>query len=205
MQCTSWTKQIIWLLAKWFVYHLCLSWKILKSLSQMQYPMFYPLHCPVDSFLSLWIMKIRVVSHMHSSGQRLYNSVIRRWQTDLEAGSNACSEVPTSGVVVQLLVASISCVTCSLWTGLLKTIAHKVSIAVNGYDVWVVMLIFCVLVLVATTFISHTVGAMVILPIVQTVGSELPVRLSSLWPPSINSNMHSRAPAYSDLMVQLIM
>lgn len=68
--------------------------------------------------------------------------------------------------------------TFGLRTGLLKTIAHAVSKAVDGYNVWIVMLIFCALVLVATTFISHTVGAMVILPIVQTVGSELPVRPS---------------------------
>lgn len=62
--------------------------------------------------------------------------------------------------------------------GLLKSIASSVSHAVDGYNVWIVLLIFCVLVLVATTFISHTVGAMVILPIVQTVGSELPVSTS---------------------------
>ena len=39
--------------------------------------------------------------------------------------------------------------------------------------------IFCALVLVATTFISHTVGAMVILPIVRAVGAAMPVRKAS--------------------------
>lgn len=61
-------------------------------------------------------------------------------------------------------------------SGLLLTIARGVSEAVDGLNTWLVLCIFCALVLVATTFISHTVGAMVILPIVQTVGSQLPVR-----------------------------
>lgn len=60
-------------------------------------------------------------------------------------------------------------------SGLLLTVAKYVSEAVDGLNVWLVLLIFCALVLVATTFISHTVGAMVILPIVQTVGDQLPV------------------------------
>ena len=41
---------------------------------------------------------------------------------------------------------------------------------------WAVFAIFCALVLVATTFISHTVGAMVILPIVSAVGTQMEVR-----------------------------
>ena len=45
---------------------------------------------------------------------------------------------------------------------------------VDGHTLWTVLIIFCSLVLLCTTFISHTVGAMVILPIVQTVGEQLP-------------------------------
>ena len=61
-------------------------------------------------------------------------------------------------------------------SGLLQAVATAVSELVDGLGVWVVLAIFCVLVLVATTFISHTVGAMIILPVVQTVGAQLPVR-----------------------------
>ena len=45
---------------------------------------------------------------------------------------------------------------------------------VAGLDLWSVLAIFCALVLLATTFVSHTVGAMVVLPIVQSVGQQLP-------------------------------
>jgi di/tricarboxylate transporter len=49
-----------------------------------------------------------------------------------------------------------------------------ISTLVGGQSLWAVLAIFCGLVLVGTTFISHTVGAMVILPIVQSVGDKMP-------------------------------
>jgi len=51
---------------------------------------------------------------------------------------------------------------------------------VRGQSLWSVLAIFCGLVLVGTTFISHTVGAMVILPIVQSVGDHMPGNHSKL-------------------------
>ncbi|KIY94905.1 hypothetical protein MNEG_13057 [Monoraphidium neglectum] len=59
-------------------------------------------------------------------------------------------------------------------SGLLLTIAQAIQSMVDGLDLWSVLAIFCALVLMATTFISHTVGAMVILPIVQSVGQQMP-------------------------------
>lgn len=51
---------------------------------------------------------------------------------------------------------------------------QTISKLVAGQSLWAVLAIFCGLVLVGTTFISHTVGAMVILPIVQAVGQQMP-------------------------------
>lgn len=51
---------------------------------------------------------------------------------------------------------------------------------VAGQSLFAVLAIFCGLVLVGTTFISHTVGAMVILPIVQSVGDHMPGNHSKL-------------------------
>ena len=48
-----------------------------------------------------------------------------------------------------------------------------VCLQLQGYSVIAVFAIFCGLVLICTTFISHTVGAMVILPIVQSVGAAM--------------------------------
>lgn len=58
--------------------------------------------------------------------------------------------------------------------GLLAVLLQLISDLVAGESLWAVLAIFCGLVLVGTTFISHTVGAMVILPIVQSVGQHMP-------------------------------
>ncbi|KAI8351639.1 SPX domain-containing protein [Mortierella sp. GBAus27b] len=55
-------------------------------------------------------------------------------------------------------------------SGLLDTIAHHIQDAVAGLSLWMVLLIFSVLTLVFATFVSHTVAAVIILPIVQQVG-----------------------------------
>lgn len=55
-------------------------------------------------------------------------------------------------------------------SGLLDTIAHHIQDAVAGLSLWVVLLIFSALTLVFATFVSHTVAAVIILPIVQQVG-----------------------------------
>ena len=60
-------------------------------------------------------------------------------------------------------------------SGLLSAIAHGIQDLIVDRGTWAVLAIFCALVLVATTFISHTVGAMVILPIVQAVGADMSV------------------------------
>ncbi|KAG9307606.1 hypothetical protein G9A89_023171 [Geosiphon pyriformis] len=58
-------------------------------------------------------------------------------------------------------------------SGLLATIAHQIKDMVQELSPWEVMLAFCWLVLVVATFISHTVGALIILPIVSQVGDSI--------------------------------
>lgn len=65
-------------------------------------------------------------------------------------------------------------------SGLLLSISTFIGELVRGQSLWSVLAIFCGLVLVGTTFISHTVGAMVILPIVQSVGDHMPGNHSKL-------------------------
>lgn len=54
--------------------------------------------------------------------------------------------------------------------------AQAIESATAGFGPWALTATFCALVLVATTFISHTVGAIVILPIVGAVGAQMEVR-----------------------------
>ncbi|KAF9148041.1 low-affinity phosphate transporter [Linnemannia schmuckeri] len=59
-------------------------------------------------------------------------------------------------------------------SGLLHMIAEAVQDYVEGFSLWVVLLIFSGLTLVIATFISHTVAALIILPIVAQIGATLP-------------------------------
>ncbi|KAF8420124.1 SPX domain-containing protein [Tirmania nivea] len=55
-------------------------------------------------------------------------------------------------------------------SGLLHIIAKAVKENVDGMSLYGVLVTFCAMILVVATFISHTVAALIILPIVQQVG-----------------------------------
>jgi len=55
-------------------------------------------------------------------------------------------------------------------SGLLHTIAESITDRVSELSVYGVLVVFAALILVVATFISHTVAALIILPLVQQVG-----------------------------------
>ena len=59
-------------------------------------------------------------------------------------------------------------------SGLLHTIAESITAGVEGMSLYGVLVVFCALILVVATFISHTVAALIVLPLVQTVGQQMP-------------------------------
>ncbi|KAI8063821.1 SPX domain-containing protein [Gongronella butleri] len=65
-------------------------------------------------------------------------------------------------------------------SGLLHTIAEHIEHFVEGYSAFKVLLVFSFLVLVIATFISHTVAALIILPIVAEVGNRMDVPQANL-------------------------
>lgn len=56
-------------------------------------------------------------------------------------------------------------------SGLLKTIAVSITEEVSGLSLYGVTCVFAGLILVVATFISHTVAALIVLPLVQQVGA----------------------------------
>ncbi|KAI5855533.1 SPX-domain-containing protein [Durotheca rogersii] len=58
-------------------------------------------------------------------------------------------------------------------SGLLHTVARTISERVDGMDLYGVLLIFSSLTLVIATFISHTVAALIILPLVSDIGKAM--------------------------------
>jgi phosphate transporter len=58
-------------------------------------------------------------------------------------------------------------------SGLLHTIAGSISDSVGGLSLYGVLIVFTSLILVVATFISHTVAALIVLPLVQQVGQSM--------------------------------
>jgi phosphate transporter len=56
-------------------------------------------------------------------------------------------------------------------SGLLHTIAKSITERVDGFSLYGVLAVFACLILVVATFISHTVAALIILPLVHSVGA----------------------------------
>ncbi|RCI02879.1 low-affinity phosphate transporter [Rhizopus stolonifer] len=60
-------------------------------------------------------------------------------------------------------------------SGLLQDIALRLKDGISDLSVIAILAVFCFLILVFATFVSHTVAALIIVPIVQQVGQQLPV------------------------------
>lgn len=58
-------------------------------------------------------------------------------------------------------------------SGLLHTIAFEIREMVAGMNLYSVFVIFAALILVVATFISHTVAALIVIPIVSQVGASM--------------------------------
>ncbi|KAJ2841977.1 low-affinity phosphate transporter, partial [Coemansia brasiliensis] len=53
-------------------------------------------------------------------------------------------------------------------------LATHIEHVVDGLPLFTVLCVFCGLILIVCTFVSHTVGSLIILPIVSEVGARLP-------------------------------
>ncbi|KUJ13389.1 Sodium/sulfate symporter [Mollisia scopiformis] len=58
-------------------------------------------------------------------------------------------------------------------SGLLETIAKQITGGIEGLSFYSVLVVFAALILVVATFISHTVAAIIILPLMKTIGQDL--------------------------------
>ncbi|KAJ3117185.1 low-affinity phosphate transporter [Physocladia obscura] len=59
-------------------------------------------------------------------------------------------------------------------SGLLAHITSLITPHLNGLSAYMCMLVFSLIVLVITSFVSHTVGALIILPVVAEIGAKMP-------------------------------
>ncbi|KAI1007582.1 putative transporter [Podosphaera aphanis] len=75
--------------------------------------------------------------------------------------------------IIILAAGGLSLGTAVHSSGLLHTIAGMITSAVEGFSLYVILIVFSTLILVVATFISHTVAALIILPLVHSVGMSM--------------------------------
>ncbi|KAI8049709.1 Sodium:sulfate symporter transmembrane region-domain-containing protein [Syncephalis plumigaleata] len=75
--------------------------------------------------------------------------------------------------VIMLAMGGIALGQAVKSSGLLHTIAMAISEAEENFSLWAVLAVFALLMAVIATFVSHTVAALVILPVVNVVGASM--------------------------------
>ncbi|KAH3687989.1 hypothetical protein WICPIJ_001021 [Wickerhamomyces pijperi] len=75
--------------------------------------------------------------------------------------------------IVQLAMGGIALGKAVSSSGLLAVIAKQIQEQVQGYSLFSVMIIFGALILVMATFVSHTVAALIIVPLVAEIGNSM--------------------------------
>lgn len=76
--------------------------------------------------------------------------------------------------VIMLAMGGTALGTCVMTSGLLETIGLMIRDRIAGFSMYTVILIFCFVITVVTSFISHTVGSMILLPLMLTIGQGMP-------------------------------
>ena len=75
--------------------------------------------------------------------------------------------------IVMLAMGGIALGKAVSSSGLLATIALAIQSRVEGFSLFSIMIIFGLLILVVATFVSHTVAALIIVPLIAEIGAQL--------------------------------
>lgn len=119
----------------------------------------------------LWCVLSQLEDVFGESGQIAVIPMVLFFGTGLLSTSDI-NNFPWS--IVILAMGSLALGKAVSSSGLLATIAEALQKKVMDYDTYVIIIIFGALVLVIGTFVSHTVSAIIIIPLVQEIGDSLP-------------------------------
>jgi phosphate transporter len=119
----------------------------------------------------LWCVLTKLEDVFGESGQIAVIPIVLFFGTGLLSTADV-NNFPWS--IVLLAMGSLSLGKAVSSSGLLATIAGALQKKVMDYDLYVIVIIFGILVLVIGTFVSHTVSAIIIIPLVQEIGDLLP-------------------------------
>lgn len=119
----------------------------------------------------LWCVETQIEHEFGSAGLIAVIPMVLFFGTGLLSTADV-NNFPWS--IVILAMGSLSLGKAVSSSGLLATVASALQKKIIDYDMWVILIIFGILVLVIGTFVSHTVSAIIIIPLVQEIGDALP-------------------------------
>lgn len=119
----------------------------------------------------LWCVESQIEGAFGASGEIAVLPIVLFFGTGL-LSTNDLNTFPWSIVILAMGGVALGDAVSS--SGLLKTIATSLQKRIENDGVMAILCIFGVLMLVIGTFVSHTVSAIIIIPLVQKVGDSLP-------------------------------
>ncbi|CCH60398.1 hypothetical protein TBLA_0C06010 [Henningerozyma blattae CBS 6284] len=119
----------------------------------------------------LWCVEKQIEGAFGASGQIAVLPIVLFFGTGLLT-SHDLNTFPWSTVI--LAMGSVALGDAVSSSGLLKTIATSLQKRIEHDSVMAILCIFGVLMLVVGTFVSHTVSAIILIPLVQEIGDSLP-------------------------------
>ncbi|KAI9276393.1 SPX domain-containing protein [Sporodiniella umbellata] len=127
--------------------------------------------------IALWCAESSIESHIGDTGVIATIPLFVFFGTGILNKSDLNAFLWSVVVLAQGGMALGNAVTSS---GLLQDIALRIKDGVQNLEPIAILAIFAFLILVFSTFVSHTVAALIIVPIVQQVGASLPVPHANL-------------------------
>lgn len=119
----------------------------------------------------LWCVLTKLETTFGESGEVAIIPIVLFFGTGLLSTADI-NNFPWS--IVILAMGSLALGKAVSSSGLLATIAKALQKKVMDFDIYVVLIIFGILILVIATFVSHTVSAIIIIPLVKEIGDSLP-------------------------------
>jgi phosphate transporter len=119
----------------------------------------------------LWCVESQIESEFGSAGLIAVFPMVLFFGTGLLTTADI-NNFPWS--IVILAMGSLALGKAVSSSGLLSTIAVALQRRIINYSMHVILMIFGILILVIGTFVSHTVSAIIIIPLVQEIGDNLP-------------------------------
>lgn len=166
---------ILAMLCAWGI--ICFTFKFHKTKLQKFTPIrtkftlkqYYVIAVSVGTIL-LWCVESKIESAFGSSGQIAVLPMILFFGTGLLT-TNDLNSFPWS--IVVLAMGGIALGKAVSTSGLLGTIARSLQRRIADDGLFAILCIFGILMLVVGTFVSHTVSAIIIVPLVQEVGDKM--------------------------------